>query len=101
MSAGVDPWKGIGLTCVAQECCDTGFTYVPSPTNKCVANSKLPTGVKPYDPTSSTSVSSGAASTSSAPGTSNPFAALGGAASGVANYATGSVASVYDSVSNL
>jgi hypothetical protein len=101
MSAGVDPWKGIGLTCVAQECCDTGFTYVPSPTNKCVANSKLPTGVKPYDPTSSTSVSSGAASTSSAPGTYNPFAALGGAASGVANYATGSVASVYDSASNL
>jgi hypothetical protein len=101
MTGWVDPWKGAGLTCVAQECCDTGFTYVPSPTNKCIANSKLPTGVKPYDPTSSASVSSGAASTSSAPGTFNPFDTISSAASGVANYATGSVASVYDSVSNL
>ena len=55
---GTDPWKGVGLTCVAQECCDTGFTYVPSPINKCAPNDKLPTGVKPYDPMQSQSLSS-------------------------------------------
>jgi hypothetical protein len=87
----VDPWKGIGLTCVAQECCDTGFTYVPSPTNKCISNSKLPTGVKPYDPKQSQSVSSGAASTPDST-SDNPFDALG---------STDSVASAYDSLANL
>ena len=100
----IDPWKGPGLTCVAQECCDTGFTYVPSPTNKCVANSKLPSGVKPYNSANSQGVSSGAASTkpvSSAPGNFNPFDALGSAAGTVTNYATGSVASAYDSLTNL
>jgi hypothetical protein len=55
----VDPWKGLGLTCVAQECCDTGYTYVPSPTNKCMPNNNLPTSVTPYDPTKAQSISSG------------------------------------------
>ena len=45
---GTNPWFSVGSTCVAQECCDDGFTYVPSPTNKCVANDKLPAGVLPY-----------------------------------------------------
>jgi len=99
----IDPWKGPGLTCVAQECCDTGFTYVPSPTNKCIPNSKLPTGVKPYNPASAQSVSSGAASTSSASasGIFNPVDALGGAVSSATNFATGSVASAYNSLTNL
>jgi hypothetical protein len=94
VSGWIDPWKGVGLTCVAQECCDTGFTYVPSPTNKCVSNSQLPTGVKPYDPTTAQSVSSGAASTQgvvSAPGIYNPFDALSATASSATTYATGSI----------
>ena len=45
-----DPWAGIGLTCMGQACCDTGFTYVPSPANKCVANTGLPDGVTAYVP---------------------------------------------------
>jgi hypothetical protein len=48
-SNGVDPWKGLGLTCMAQECCDDGYTYVPSPVNKCISNDSLPEGVKPYN----------------------------------------------------
>jgi hypothetical protein len=98
----VDPWKGIGLTCVAQECCDTGYTYVPSPTNKCISNSQLPAGVNPYNPSAAQSVSSGAASaTDSTSGNFNPFDALGSAASSATNYATSSVASAYDSLANL
>jgi hypothetical protein len=47
---GTNPWTGDGLgeTCIAQECCQSGFTYVPSPINKCVSNSLLPEGVSPY-----------------------------------------------------
>jgi len=103
-SGWVDPWKGVGLTCVAQECCDTGFTYVPSPTNKCISNNKLPTGVKPYDPKQSQSVSSGAASTQTAASSSetyNPFSSLGNTANGVTNYDTGSSSSIYNSLTNL
>jgi hypothetical protein len=102
MNGVVDPWKGIGLTCVAQECCDTGYTYVPSPTNKCISNSQLPAGINPYNPSAAQSVSSGAASaTDSTSGSFNPFDALGSAASSATNYATGSVASAYDSLANL
>jgi hypothetical protein len=100
-SGWVDPWKGTGSICVAQECCDTGYTYVPSPSNKCVSNASLPDGVKPYDPANAQSVSSGAASTDSAPGTFNPFDTLSSAASGVTNFATGSVASAYSSLTNV
>ena len=106
--SGLDPWKGVGLTCVAQECCDSGFTYVPSPTNKCTPNSKLPTGVKPYNPTQAQSVSSTPGSTSS-----SLFADFGettrnsitrhasSATRGLTDTATQSVASVYDSLANL
>jgi hypothetical protein len=90
-STGQNPWFSIGASCVAQECCEDGFTYVPSPTNKCVANVNLPSGVAPYNP-------SQAASVSAAPGT-EP--SLTSAASGVASAATQSVASVYSSLSNL
>jgi hypothetical protein len=46
---GTNPWEDeTGLTCVAQECCQTGFTYAPSPVNKCVSDLALPEGVKPY-----------------------------------------------------
>lgn len=45
---GANPWTGLGETCIAQECCQSGFTYVPSPINKCVSNSLLPEGVSPY-----------------------------------------------------
>jgi hypothetical protein len=83
-SAGVDPWKGLGLTCMAQECCDTGFTYVPSPTNKCIANASLPTGVAPYSQNQSQSVASSTPKIAAAP---------------VSNGQ--SVASVYQSLANL
>ena len=56
-SSGTNPWFSTGATCVAQECCDTGFTYVPSPTNKCVSNETLPEGVVPYNASQSVSAS--------------------------------------------
>jgi hypothetical protein len=56
-SRGKNPWFSIGASCVAQECCDDGFTYVPSPTNKCVANKNLPSGFTPYNPNQAASVS--------------------------------------------
>jgi hypothetical protein len=96
----VDPWKGTGTVCVAQECCNDGFTYVPSPANKCVSNSNLPDGVKPYDPANAQSVSSGAASTDAAPGTLNPFDVLSGAASSATSSATGTVASALSSLTS-
>ena len=105
-STGKNPWFSIGASCVAQECCEDGFTYVPSPTNKCVANANLPDGVAPYNPNQAVSVSS------SAPGTASVTGVLGtavsdsasnfkSAASGVASTATQSVASVYSSLSNV
>lgn len=101
-SSWIDPWKGIGLTCVAQECCDTGYTYVPSPTNKCIPNDKLPTGVNPYDPTKAQSVSSSDASTVPGVGSLN---FLGGSytdfSSASQSRVSQSVASVYDELSNL
>jgi len=54
----VDPWSIIGLTCIGQDCCDTDFTYVPAPANKCISNANLPTGVSPYVPPTSSSESS-------------------------------------------
>ena len=53
-----DPWATIGLTCIGQNCCDTNFTYVPSPANKCISNANLPSGVNPYVPPTSSSESS-------------------------------------------
>jgi hypothetical protein len=91
-SVGVDPWRGIGLTCVAQECCDTGYTYVPSPTNKCISNASLPAGIAPYNPTQSQSVTSSTRRTV-ATTTSAPTVASG--------YTGQSVASVYQSLANL
>ena len=54
----IDPWASIGLTCIGQDCCDTDFTYVPSPANKCISNANLPSGVSPYVPPTSSSESS-------------------------------------------
>jgi hypothetical protein len=103
-STGKNPWFSIGASCVAQECCDDGFTYVPSPTNKCVANENLPSGVAPYNPNQ-------AASTTAAPATgaseilgtavADTTSGLTSAASGVARTTTQSVASVYSSLSNI
>jgi hypothetical protein len=54
---GDDPDAG---ACKNQECCGTGFTWVPPPFNKCIANSELTSEdvvsamggpVKPYDAT--------------------------------------------------
>jgi hypothetical protein len=54
---GDDPDAG---ACKDQECCGTGFTWVPPPFNKCIANSELTSEdvvsamggpVKPYDAT--------------------------------------------------
>ena len=106
---GVDPWTGQGLTCVAQECCDTGFTYVPSPTNKCIANASLPANIKPYDPTASSGTTGTASSTTPATGfldslssTAQSFTTtLSNAASDSRYAASTSVASVYDSYASL
>ena len=53
-----NPWATIGLTCIGQDCCDTDFTYVPDPSNKCISNANLPSGVSPYVPPTSSSESS-------------------------------------------
>ena len=55
LTTAKDPWSTNGLTCIGQSCCDTAFTYVPAPANKCVSNSKLPKGVSPYVPPDSSS----------------------------------------------
>lgn len=102
--SGVDPWKGIGFTCMAQECCDTGYTYVPSPINKCISNTSLPAGMAPYNPTKSKSDASSAQGIISATGgalTSAYGGIMTSAASVTGNVANQSVASVYDSLSNL
>ena len=62
-SSGTNPWYSEGATCVAQECCADGFTYVPSPTNKCVINSNLPEGVTPYNANQQDNVSTTNATT--------------------------------------
>ena len=54
-SSGSNPWYSEASACIAQECCDTGFTYVPSPINKCVANESWPEGVVPYNASQSVS----------------------------------------------
>lgn len=92
---GSNPFYSIDATCTGQECCNDGFTYIPSPTNKCVDNTNLPTGVNPYDPNQSISVSSSTDTISGV--TSN----LTSAATGIANTASQSVASVYSSLSTL
>jgi hypothetical protein len=94
--SGKDPWVGTGMICMAQECCDTGYTYVPSPTNKCIPNGSLPKGVKPYNPSQAQSVTSGTFSTLGV--SSKTLGTVTSAASGAA---TQSVASVYDSLANL
>jgi len=59
LNAKVDPWAAVGLTCIGQNCCDTDFTYVPTPSNKCISNANLPAGVHPYvSPVSSSDISS-------------------------------------------
>ena len=59
---GDDPNAG---SCKDQQCCGTGFTWVPPPFNKCIANSELGSQeivsamgkpVKPYDPSAPTSI---------------------------------------------
>jgi hypothetical protein len=111
-ATGKNPWFSVGASCVAQECCEDGFTYVPSPINKCVANANLPTGVAPYNPNQAASTTAavaaaGAASSLTSAASSLTSAASGAAssltsaASGIASTATQSVASVYSSLSNL
>jgi hypothetical protein len=86
-SGGKNPWFTIGASCVAQECCDDGYTYVPSPTNKCVANTNLPEDVSPYNPSQAVSSTDASGLTSAAPG--------------LTPTASQSVASVYSSLSGL
>jgi len=107
-SSGTNPWYTSGDTCVAQECCSDGFTYVPSPTNMCVANADLPAGVAPYNPSQAVSVTSSSSSSSSTIGSmisdigsSAANTDITSAASGIASTATQSVASVYSSLANL
>lgn len=104
-STGKNPWFNIGASCVAQECCEDGFTYVPSPTNKCVANVNLPSGVTPYNASQAVSTTSASATTSIGgllgSAVSGTTTGLTSAASGVTSTATQSVASVYSSLSNL
>jgi hypothetical protein len=64
-SSGNNPWGSTNGECVGQQCCESGFTYVPSPTNMCLANSQLPAGVAPYSGSSSTSYTSTDEATSS------------------------------------
>jgi len=104
-SSGKNPWFSVGASCVAQECCEDGFTYVPSPTNKCVSNANLPSGVAPYNPSQAVSSTTNAASTDisgvlgrAAAGTAT---SLTSAASGVTKTATQSVSSVYSALSNI
>jgi hypothetical protein len=104
-SSGKNPWFSVGASCVAQECCEDGFTYVPSPTNKCVSNANLPSGVAPYNPSQAVSSTTNAASTDisgvlgrAAAGTAT---GLTSAASGVTSTATQSVSSVYSALSNI
>jgi hypothetical protein len=54
--SGNNPWSLDIGTCIGQQCCEDGFTYVPEPTNMCMSNSQLPAGVAPY--VSSNSVTS-------------------------------------------
>lgn len=86
-STGKNPWYSIGASCVAQECCEDGYTYVPSPTNKCVANTNLPTDVAPYNPSQAVSSTNVSGLTSAAPGLSPTV--------------NQSVASVYSSLSGI
>jgi len=102
-SNGKNPWFSVGASCVAQECCEDGFTYVPSPTNKCVANANLPAGVAPYNPSQAVSATTTMTGVSGLLGTAvaGTSSGLTSAASGVTSTATQSVASVYSSLSNL
>jgi len=101
-STGKNPWFTIGASCVAQECCEDGYTYVPSPINKCVANENLPAGVDPYNPSQSVSSTDASGLTSAAASAASSAASgLTSAASGLTSTATQSVASVYSSLSGL
>lgn len=101
-----DPWMGVGLTCMAQACCDTGFTYVPSPTNKCVSNDELPTGTRPYSETTQSPATGSAAATNpdfmqTISDTAGDFpGAFRRSASGATSYVGGSVSSIFDSFNN-
>jgi hypothetical protein len=101
-SSGKNPWFSVGASCVAQECCEDGFTYVPSPTNKCVSNASLPSGVAPYNPSQAVS-STAATGISGLLGRAAAGTATGltSAASGITGTATQSVASVYSALSNV
>lgn len=99
-STGTNPWYTQGLVCVGQQCCENGFTYVPSPTNMCVANVNLPEGVTPYNPNQAVSVTTDASGNSSTSSTSSFMGNITNAASGIATTADNSVASVYNSLSN-
>lgn len=53
-------------TCIGQECCETGYTWVPEPLNKCIANTTLDDPkitkmfrgkIEPYDPANADSAS--------------------------------------------
>jgi len=48
-ATGINPWTTPNI-CIGQDCCQTGYTYVESPDNKCVFNDLLPAGVQPYTP---------------------------------------------------
>lgn len=108
-SSGKNPWFSVGASCVAQECCEDGFTYVPSPTNKCVSNANLPSGVAPYNPSQAVSSSAatgisgllGRAAAGTATGLTSTASGLTSAASGLTGAATQSAASVYSAFSNV
>jgi len=58
------PWKIDEIACMAQACCEDGYTWVPgeSPLNKCFPNNALPKGVKPYHAPSKTESTPGSVS---------------------------------------
>jgi len=101
-----DPWKGIGdIACVAQACCEDGFTWVPGepPLNKCLPNNALPEGVKPYQATLDQKTESAPANVSGASILTNAFnsarnASISDTFNKAKNAIVSSPASMYDSL---
>ena len=60
------PWKIDEIACMAQACCEDGYTWVPgeAPLNKCLPNNALPKGVKPYSAPNRTESAPGSVSVS-------------------------------------
>ena len=101
-----NPWKGIGdVACVAQACCENGFTWVPGepPLNKCLPNNALPKGVKPYEAKLPQKTESAPANVSGASILSNAFnnarnASISDTFNKAKNAVVSSPASIYDSL---